>query len=59
MKYRKFLPAVALMLPLAAMTVSPALAQSGTPKIHKPTHHTVHKHAHKTRAHSSAAKPAG
>ena len=53
-----------LILPLAAFTVSPALAQSEAPKPVKPaTTHHHHKRAHHTKAHSTAtpapAKSAG
>lgn len=60
-KRNLFLPAaVALILPFAAaMTISPAAAQSQ--RTHKATHH-VHKSAHKAKTHvtpAPAAKPAG
>lgn len=55
MTIRKFLPAaIGLILPIAALTASPVLAQSDAPKPQKPAHHIVHKHVHKTRAHASA-----
>lgn len=53
-----------LILPVAAFTISPALAQSEAPKTEKPAttqHH--HKRTHHTKAHKSAtpapAKSAG
>jgi hypothetical protein len=55
MKTRKLLPAViGLILPVAAMTVTPAMAQA---KSHK--HHvTTHKVAHKITKHSAPATKA-
>ncbi len=45
-----------LILPLAAFTVSPALAQSEAPKPVKPSTSTTHHHkrTHHTKAHSTA-----
>ncbi len=61
MTIRKFLPAaLGLILPIAALTASPVLAQSGAPKPQKSAHHAVHKHIHKAKAHvaSTPAKTA-
>jgi hypothetical protein len=58
MTFRKSLfAAIGLLLPVAALTVSPASAQSHTPKKH--VHH-IHKHLHhaKLSATPAAEKPA-
>ncbi|MGH7212947.1 MAG: hypothetical protein ACREF1_15980 [Acetobacteraceae bacterium] len=45
---------ILMILPMAAFTVSPALAQSAaTPKPAKPAHHATHKHVHHTKAHAA------
>ena len=58
MTVRRFLPAaIALILPIATLAISPALAQSNAPKKH--THH-IHRHLHHAKASATPAteKPA-
>ncbi len=48
---KSLLATIGLILPLATVTLSPAQAQSDAPKSAKRTHHIVHKHIHKAKAH--------